>query len=375
MSTTFVPTIFLVDDEEENILVIEDFLKQIPCKLYKAYDGRQALKLAPVINPDLILLDINMPEVDGIQVCRALKQDEKFRRVPIIFVTAWGDMATHVEAIDAGGYSFVTKPVVRDQLIAYVSQALHIKQTGDETSNTLQNTRSAVGMLVHDLRNLIQVNHGYLQLLLGSGGLSDETTEFIQVARQAAVEMQVLVNAILDIEKKESVGLQVDATSVSLLELVRQRAAFASITGQGRRLELVASNQDDPAEVMTDQVILARVLDNLLLNALKFAPEKSLIQVLLGRVEKGWRISIINGGKPVPAEFHERVFEKFAQLDVRQKSGMRGVGLGLAFCKMAMEALHGTISLESPVKGRDDGAAFHLELPLAYTPAATGNGS
>jgi two-component system, sensor histidine kinase and response regulator len=364
MSTGITPTLLLVDDEEENIWVIEDFLKDLHCKIYKAYDGQQALKLAPVINPDLILLDINMPEIDGIQVCRALKKEPKFQNIPVIFVTAWGDMATHVEAIDAGGYSFVTKPVVREQLLAYVSQALQIKQTGDRAVNTLADTRSAVGMLVHDLRNLIQVNHGYLQLALGSGELSDELTEFVQTAKQAAVEMQVLVNAILDIEKRESVGLQASPSRISLGELVQQRASYASVTGQGRKLKVTLPGSHDPAEAVTDPVILARVLDNLLLNALKFAPENSLIEVELVADEKGgWRISIINDGKVIPREYHDKIFEKFMQLELRQKTGLRGVGLGLAFCKMAMETLQGGISIESPVAGKDSGVAMHLHVP------------
>ncbi len=371
MNSPSTPTILLIDDEEENIWVIEDFLKDIRCKIYKAYDGHQALKLAPVVKPDLILLDINMPEMDGIQVCRTLKKDPQFQSVPIIFVTAWGDLATHVEAIDAGGYSFVTKPVAREQLLAYVSQALQIKQTGDRTANTLADTRSAVGMLVHDLRNLIQVNHGYLQLTLGTGDLTDETSEFIHIAKQSAVEMQVLVNAILDIEKKESVGLQITPTVVSLTDLVQQRTAYASVTGQGKKLSIVVPPDDDAAEISTEQVILARVLDNLLLNALKFSPNHGLIEVLLQPETNGWRVSVINEGKCIPREYHEKIFEKFRQLELRQQSGLRGVGLGLAFCKMAMDALQGTIHLESPAPGKSSGAAFHLFLPIHFVATKT----
>lgn len=370
MSTPYIPTLLLVDDEEENIAVIENFLKDIPCKIYKAYDGRQALKLAPVIGPDLILLDINMPEVDGIEVCRQLKKDEKFQATPIIFVTAWGDLATHVQAIEAGGYSFVTKPVARQQLLAYVSQALHVKQTGDRSVQTLNDTRSAVGMLVHDLRNLIQVNHGYLQLTLGSDTLSDEVKEFVVIAKQSAVEMQIMVNAILDIEKRDSVGLQILPARISLAELVQQRATFASVTGQGKQLHVRLPEENEEAAVVTDQVILARVLDNLLLNALKFSPENGVIEAVLGKTRSGWRISISNESKPIPKEFHQKIFEKFSQLELRQKSGMRGVGLGLAFCKMAMEALQSTIQIESPLPGKTGGTAFHLDLPIAYQPGA-----
>lgn len=364
MSTPFIPNILLVDDEEENIWVIENFLKDIPCKIYKAYDGRQALKLAPVINPDLILLDINMPEINGLEVCRALKKDPKFEITPIIFVTAWGDLNTHVEAIEAGGYSFVTKPVAREQLLAYVSQALHVKQTGDRATETLVQTRSAVGMLVHDLRNLIQVNHGYLQLVLGTRALSEEASEFVHVAKQSAMEMQILVNAILDIEKKESVGLQVTPGVISLTELVQQRVTYASVIGQGKQLDVFLPSKEEPTEVTTDEIILSRVLDNLLLNALKFAPAKSLIEVRLQATKPGWRLSISNDGKPIAAEYHHKVFEKFSQIELKQKAGLRGVGLGLAFCKMAMEALGGTISLESPRPNEKTGTVFHLDIPL-----------
>lgn len=365
MSTPYIPNILLVDDEEENIWVIEDFLKNLPCKIYKAYDGQQALKLAPVISPDLILLDINMPEINGIEVCRLLKKEDKFQNTPIIFVTAWGDLSTHVEAIEAGGYSFVTKPVAREQLLAYVSQALHVKQTGDHSINALEHTRSAVGMLVHDLRNLIQVNHGYLQLVLGTRSLSTEASEFVHIAKQSAMEMQILVNAILDIEKKESVGLQVALSTVSLSDLLQQRVTYASVIGQGKQLDVFLPGPDERAEVTTDEVILSRVLDNLLLNALKFAPAKSLIEVKLQALPPGWRLSVLNDGKPIPAEYHHKVFEKFSQIELKQKAGLRGVGLGLAFCKMAMDALGGSISVQSPLPGKTTGTAFHLDIPLS----------
>ncbi|MFH1067456.1 MAG: hybrid sensor histidine kinase/response regulator [bacterium] len=366
--------VLIVDDEEQNALLIEDFLSPLGLEIYKAYDGARGVRLARIIRPDVILLDIHMPEMDGIEACRQLKEDKAMADAPVLFITALNDALTHVRAIRTGGHAFITKPIQRDQLLAYVTQALQKRRRDKETWTGVQ---TAVSMLTHDMLNLMQVNHGCAQLLLCSENLPKEVTDCAEMIRQATEEMMVMANAMLDLEKKELTGLHPEPQRFSLGELVHQRAVYSSVTAQGRELKLEMPSFNDHStekdEIVTDREMMARVLDNLLLNAVKFCPQGGAVTVHLQKENKEWRVQICNDGKPIPLEWQERIFEPFSQKNGQASSGRKGMGLGLTFCRMAVETLGGKIGVHSPLPHREDGVCFEVTLPeILTTPGSNG---
>lgn len=363
--------VLIVDDEEQNALLIEDFLTPLGLEIYKAYDGAKGVRLAQIVQPDVILLDIYMPEMDGIEACRRLKEDKVVANVPILFVTALNDALMHVQAIRTGGHAFITKPVQREQLLAYVTQALQKRRRERET---WAGAHTAVSMLTHDILNLMQVSHGCAQLLLGMENLSKEVTNCAEMISQATEEMMVMANAMLDLEKKELTELHPEAQKFSLSELVYQRASYSSVIAQGRelRLELPDNGSEEKDEVVTDREMMSRVLDNLFLNAVKFCPQGGVVTVHVQKEGEQWHVQVCNDGKPIPAEWQERIFEPFAQQDGKSIWGHKGVGLGLAFCRMAVETLGGKISVSSPLPQREDGVCFEVTLPERMAAGSNG---
>ena len=192
--------------------------------------------------------------------------------------------------------------------------------------------------------------------------LPPHARDFAEIMRQTTIEMLVMTYTLLDLEKREAGKFQPIKQKFSLAELIHQRIAYSAIAGQGRGLQ-IAVPEGKSVEIESDREILGRVLDNLFLNAVKFCPREKTISIQLKVGNDSFRISVANEGEPIPPEWRRRIFEPFSQQKFREFSGKKGIGLGLTFCQMAVEALGGEIQLPSPLPGRHEGMCFEAVLP------------
>jgi two-component system sensor histidine kinase/response regulator len=357
--------ILLVDDSPENLSLLSGLLKQDGYKVRAFLDGRVALEKAQTAPPDLILLDVEMPQMNGYEVCAALKQHETLRRVPVLFISALTDTADKLKGFTAGGVDYITKPFQAAEVRARVEAHLtihrlqHDLERQNEELRRLESLRdSLMHMIVHDLRSPLTSIVGYLDMLKSSDNLThEEVQEYTKAAGYGASALLALINSLLDINALEAGQMRLHKEPSDIGVLASRALMPLEGLTVGRDVSLGL-----PAQAVTvdcDPQIIERVIMNLLGNALKFTPAKGSIVVAVMQNGERCRVEVRDTGRGIPPEYLERVFDKFQQVEARKERKMYSTGLGLTFCKLAVEAHQGQIGVNSTV---GVGSTFWFEL-------------
>ncbi|HTT61997.1 MAG TPA: hybrid sensor histidine kinase/response regulator [Bryobacteraceae bacterium] len=360
------PDILVVDDTPANLRLLSEMLKAQGYKPRLVPSGKLALKAARAIPPDLILLDIRMPEMDGYEVCERLKADPDMKEIPVIFLSALDETANKVRAFAAGGVDYITKPFQVEEVLARVETHLSLRRQTRQLEESfaalqrLENMRdNLTHMVVHDMRSPLGVIGGFLSLLESyeAGNLSSNGLQFIREARHSIDELVEMVNSMLDVSKLEAGRLKLHCTECDLEILARAvLRRYEPIRG-ARRLILDAPG--DPLKPRADAGLISRVMQNLAGNAFNYTAADGSIRIALSREGQDARIAVTDDGPGIPPPYHDKVFEKFFQ--VEDLNAKVGTGLGLAFCKLAVELHGGRIGVESE---SGYGSTFWFTLPL-----------
>ena len=216
-----------------------------------------------------------------------------------------------------------------------------------------------VHMIVHDLRSPLTSVMGYLDLLRPPGETSVEEREaFIDKAYSGSVQMAEMISSLLDINRLEAGEMPVDRQTVNLCDVAAE--ALLSLGGLIIDRDVAQTMEEGPIVSNCDPVLIRRVIANLLGNAIKFTPHSGSITISVGRSEQRPRVEVADTGPGIPADFLGRVFDKFSQAAEGRSRKRYSTGLGLAFCKLAVEAHGGTIGVSSEVGA---GSRFWFELP------------
>lgn len=358
--------ILIVDDSEVNLMVMESFITPQGHEVITAVNGREALEKTYSLMPDLILLDVMMPEMDGFEVCRRLKSEDRTRSIPVIIITALDKVEDNVMGIEAGADDFLTRPFDQVILAARMKSLLQAKALNDEVKKLEQLKEDLTRMIVHDLRTPISSVKMSLELLREMTPNSEERVrELFGIACSSAEEALLLINNVLDISKLESKKMELVREDVSLLDLVQESCnKVRPLTFQNRlRIEVHTPNKEIFCEI--DRVLMGRVLTNLLSNAIKFADPDTAIAIEAAQFNDGRiELCVANQGINIPVESQKIIFEKFGQAAQTQDKNKLGTGLGLNFCKLVVENHNGKIWVVSPPPQYKSGAAFYLTLPL-----------
>lgn len=371
------PVVMIIDDTPINMRLLSDFLENNGYATQAFPSGRKALAAAARRAPDLILLDITMPEMDGYEVCAALKAQPELADIPVIFISALSDSDDKVRAFAAGGVDYIGKPFKTEEVLARVRTHLNLRrlqrelaERNEQLQTALTDRTALTGMIVHDLGNLLTVVLGGVDLLRQvSDQLGDVEQEALDAMRVATDDMLYLSSSLLQVDKLESGQWELQLEEFSATQFVEERAAVwrTQVGAEAAAWECTA-----PAglTVRADRGLLGRVIDNLMSNALKFCVPGG--RLGLGASASGADLVLIvsNDGPAIPAEFQPRMFDKFAQHVGPEQPRRRGVGLGLAFCRLALVQMGGTIEVVSPLPGEEQGTAFALRLPIAGAPGA-----
>lgn len=366
--------ILIVDDTPANLQVLSKALREQGYKVRAAPGGAQALKAVQIQCPDLILLDINMPEMDGYSVCRQLKADKATRHIPVIFISALNEIEDKVKGFQLGAVDFITKPFQFEEVQLRVHTHLHLhelKQCLEKRNTELDDAlrrqkaleaqrENLVHMMVHDMRSPLTGMQGYLSLLEMSASTWPEKQQNYLARAQASTNSLIrMISTILDVHKMDSGQMPLRAAETDLKMLVQQ--AVESMGALTLNNPVIFDMKPDMGLIEVDRELLHRVFGNLLGNALKFSPPQAPIRVHLQEEAEAIYCAIQDQGPGIPQDKHAQIFEKFGQAEVRQHS----TGLGLTFCKLAIEAHQGQIGLES-VPGQ--GSTFWFRLPKKKGP-------
>jgi signal transduction histidine kinase len=441
--------ILVVDDSESVRETLVMLLGKAGYVVEQAAGGAEAIEATRTKAPDLILLDIRMPDMDGTEVCRRLKEAEATREIPVMFLSGLRETEDKTQAFEAGGVDFLTKPFEIQEVLARVRTHLalrraqanlkklnrELEQRVDERTKDLsganrrlqdeiaarkqaegelsqlnasleQRVRDRTGelenarqsalsmmqeadrsrrkaedalkklaasahrlkrleqtrdsltyMIVHDLRSPLGAVRMAIELLQSPAfNLGRRGTEILDEAYRACTTLIEMVTRLLDVNRLEANQMPLRKTKCDLVKAARNALDLVAPLLGDRRVAL-----DGPTGLIAqcDESLLSRILGNLLGNALKFTPAGGEIKIAVSGRDAEARIVVSDTGPGIPREYHRRVFEKYFQIE--DGRGSRGTGLGLTFCKLAVEAHGGRIGVADDI---GTGCSFWFTLPL-----------
>jgi len=364
-SSARLPCVLVVDDTIDNLRLLSDILDHRGYEVRAVTSGAQALLAAAADPPDLILLDITMPDMDGYEVCRRLRAQPASRDVPVIFLTALNETADKVKGFDIGGVDYVTKPFQVEEVLARVQThvALRQAQVALAESNThlraLEQLRDdMVQMIVHDMRSPLTALLLRLRFL-GSppATLSEQQAEDLRAAIQSAQALTRMTDDLLDVSRLEEGRMPVERSVWDLTRMARDVCAALAAMDRDRSIDVESTAA---IEATCDGGLVRRIMENLVSNGIRHTPAGSRLRVSIASADGRVRVAVHDEGDGVPQEARARIFEKFGTLETRHERIYPSFGVGLAFCKLAVEAQGGTIGLDSrePI-----GSTFWFELP------------
>jgi two-component system, sensor histidine kinase and response regulator len=364
MSLSQAASILIVDDEPNNFEVIEILLFQQGYDLSYATSGAEAIAQLQVKAPDVILLDVMMPDVDGLEVCQQIKANSDWQHIPIVMVTALQSREDLARCLGAGANDFVSKPVNGLELRARVESMVRIKQQYDALrqlllyrEESLQLREEMADMVIHDLRNPLS------SILLGcyilqASELPDRQHQKVLQIEKAGRQLSDLIDSLLIMAKLEGGKVALNLVEVDLYTLGTETIEDFQTIATQQRVELFGKLPDVGMTVHLDAPLLRRVLDNLISNALKFSPAGSQVVLEIDCPSKSQvRIQVKDQGRGVSEELRQSIFEKYEIGESCQ--GIVQIGLGLTFCKMVVEAHGGRIFVEPQ---EPKGSIFTVEI-------------
>ncbi len=366
--------ILVVDDTPANLDVLVEMLEEQGYGARPVPSGLLALQSARLQPPDLILLDISMPEMDGYEVCKHLKADENLKDIPVIFISALRDTTDKVQAFDAGAVDYITKPFQFEEVKARVEAHLRIYHLQKELAQQyaaikkLEELKDKLThMIIHDMASPIQTIGMAVDLVLrGETGQGHEKVEALSWASDASESLIEMVNSLLDISRMEAGQMPLHLTDADLRHLAEEAAETRHLLAGAKDIRLTVRGPSMPLQA--DINLIRRVFINLIGNALKFTPKGGEVTVTVAASEGLARAEVRDTGIGIPEEYHERIFEKFGQVEAGPPRHEHSSGLGLTFCRLTVVAHGGMIGVRSCV---GEGSTFWFVLPVGIPAAET----
>ena len=360
------PVILAVDDQPKNIELIEALLVPHGYEIIAAASGAEALDKLAVNQIDLILLDVMMPGMDGFEVCRRIRQNPGTTHLPVLMLTALHDRSDRLAGIEAGANDFLTKPFDPTDARLRVKNAVYAKKLYDKVQGDFQRLQdlerlrdNLTHMIVHDLRSPLQGISASYEIALGHPeSLSPTQLKFLTMGQNACAGLIEMVSTLLDVSRMEAGQMPVNAAPCDILEIAQVTAVSLLTLAEEKNLSLRVSGA--PATVKADRELIRRVLVNLMANAITFSPDNRSVTITVSPENGGARVAVADSGYGIPEKYHRKIFEKFGQVESRKQGQKYSTGLGLTFCKLAIEAHGGAIGLES---AESKGSTFWFTLP------------
>ena len=379
--------ILIVDDNPKNRAICEEIFEE-DFDLIHAEDGMAALQLIRERHPDVVLLDVMMPGINGYEVCQRMKADAETGHIPVIIVSAKGQTDEIIEGFDSRADDYIVKPFVNSELRARVRATLRLKQAQDELQEANrklhEHTRKLeeanerlkeldrikagfTAMLVHDLRSPLSVVQVTLQMLESDALVAQsEYQTLIRESLASCNELFELTSDLMEIFRSESTTMVLSLSRMSLQRLVEEPFRQATVLAKKKDISLDLRLPEESLVIRADSYKLQRVLTNLLSNAVKFTPRGGTIGLHVTLESPGGDdaspevlIEVIDSGDGIPPHDLPFIFDPYYQANT-QNSGM-GSGLGLAIVKRIVAAHGGEASVKSKL---GQGSCFSIRLPL-----------
>jgi signal transduction histidine kinase len=394
-------TVLIVDDSPENVKVLFAFLSKLGFKILVAQSGEDALGVVRENLPDIILLDILMPGIDGFETCRRLKANERTKDIPVLFVSSLSDIVEKMRGFEAGGVDYIIKPFQQEETIARIITHLHLhklrkaieekntllyqeileRKRAEEAAESANRAKSEfLANMSHELRTPLNGILGYAQILKKEKNLTEALKKGLDIIERSGNHLLNLINGILDLSKIEAKKMELSESNIHFPEFLNGIVAMIRVQAEKKGISFhFAATPALPAAVCADEKRLSQVLLNLLSNAVKFTNEGhcqlSVVSAPLSETENNTqhpapntqhpthsiRFQIEDTGIGIPENQLKDIFSPFKQLGDHTRK-IEGTGLGLAISRQIVRLMGGELHVKSS-EGKGSTFWFDLELP------------
>ncbi|BBD54697.1 response regulator [Planktothrix agardhii 1801] len=364
--------ILIVDDTPDNLRLLSKTLSEQGYEVQCAINGKLALMAVKHEPPDLILLDIKMPEMDGYEVCERLKMQEETAAIPVIFLSALDDVFDKVKAFTVGGVDYITKPFQVEEVFARIENQLTIRrlqqklqnknikleQLNQELKRSNRDLEEFAYVVSHDLQQPLQTITGFAELLLALKSeinLEQEAEEYVSPILEEGIRMQELIKNLLEYSRVGTKKRNFEPTDCQ--EILRK--SLADLHSIIENSLAIVTCEKLPI-LMADRIQLGQLFQNLIANGIKYQSPNIQPKIVISVQEKPeeWLFRVEDNGIGIKPENFDRIFQVFQRLHTNQE--YPGTGVGLAICKKIIERHQGRIWLESEWQ---IGTTFYFTLP------------
>ena len=371
------PLILNVDDDDASRYVKSRVLRLAGFDVVEAANGELARTLLRERSPDLVLLDVKLPDVNGRDLCAEIKSDPGTAQIVVIQTSAThADTKNRVASLDAGADGYLVIPIEPEELVAHVRALLRMRKAEHERQKALEALQEAdrrkdefLAMLAHELRNPLGPIRNAVEILRLSEDRATRERARELVGRQVR-HLARLVDDLLEVSRITQRKVVLRPSVVSLAEILEDACEVARASYEAGGLHFEVSSSDEAVWLNVDGVRMSQVIGNLLHNAGKFTPRGGTIRLSAWRREDGLTIQVADNGVGISPAMLPTVFELFSQADGSLERSQGGLGIGLSLVKGLVEMHGGTVKAESAGPGK--GSTFTIDLPANVISATPG---
>jgi signal transduction histidine kinase len=362
--------VLVVDDNPNNIQVVASIMAECGYEVGIALNANEAYKFLEENAPELILLDVDMPEIDGYEACCTLKKDLKYKDIPIIFLTVKDEKEDIIKAFDLGAVDYVTKPFNRKELVSRVRTHISLKKAKDELikkNHELERAMKAKDefliLMTHEFKTPLNVIYAALQTIehLYAHQVGDKVKGYLKSIKLNSFRQLRLVNNLLDVTKLNTEHFKLQKRDADIVLISRSIVNSVDAYARQKCITLQFTSDTECLEMAIDEEKYERILLNLLSNAIKFTPQGKAIYINISCNNRKAIITLRDEGIGIPKEKQKIIFERFGQVDSSLSRQAEGTGLGLSLVKSLVAAMGGKIMVNSQV---GSSSTFTVTIPI-----------
>lgn len=360
--------ILIVDDNVFNVQLLVIMLGKNSYRITTATSGTEALQKVESESPDLILLDIMMPDISGYEVAEKLKANQEYQNIPILFLSALNNMEDIIKGFQIGADDYITKPFNKDELLTRITHQISLIEAkrkllkqNEELKQLIFERDKFYSLIAHDLRSPMGILKMSLNILTGipEDSVGQEMSDIISMANRTADEMFSMLDNLLKWAKWQMGRLLPIYQKFNIVELTRSVTQIFSTISELRKIIIVFDSKDN-IDVNIDIDMIKTVLRNLISNAIKYSPDGSTINVNIKEDEDKVIVSIQDFGRGIKDSDKDKIFDGKSNYTTYGANNEEGSGLGLVLCKEFITKNNGEIWFISKEK---EGSTFSFSLP------------
>ena len=362
-------TILVVDDQPANLRVVRTLLERHGYAVITAGSGEEALATASAQAPDLMLLDMIMPGMDGFTLLAQVKQRPELLRLPVVFLTAAHDRELLLRAFDAGAVDYVTKPFMPEELLARVNAHVGLKLVRDRLERVARERQELVNLVAHDLKNPLTSVLFASDILLHNGTRPERIPRYLEMIHDSALDALGYIKRYLEAQADHVLSRErahAANAAAPLPDVLAWLARRYGLQLESRGVQMLVRAPEECRPVAIDGLVLRQVAENLVSNAMKYAPGSDIEISVRGSAPGFWQLLVEDSGPGIPSARQRELFKPFTRLSEVDPAGGLSSGLGLSLARQIIDNAGGQLWYEDREGG---GARFVIELPEALTPA------